>query len=443
MGVKPTIKLPRWKAYLYDLMNRIRIYRQINNHKISFGLDSGDGKIIWDLLIRFGKGGILRKTRTFILNEYVKTCEENIARLTKKEYKVAVKLSVIKKLRVEELIMEIKELIPFAEEVGMKKGDIKACDTAEDLVREIVSRIDYNREYSPAFGTFYNNLDAQKYFVSNKSKEEKTNTKEEEKEMSKVDLDALRDEIEDADDRDELIEILDNEDYEDLFEVKKLKKEKKYKKLKALMLEALESDESDDNGDEEEDDGNGDENGEVEAAIEEINAAEDLDDLKGILKDEDYEDIFEDISARGKIKFETLKAKMLAACGVESEEDEEELEVTPKLIKELVKAKDTDKLMEIAKGLDVKIGKFQQRSPKKIGEILIEKLSGAEENEEEVKKPKKEKKEKPAKKEKKKDSSDSLYSALEEMVDEDMDDSDIIKKVKKLLKVIHAEKDDE
>lgn len=475
--------LPIWKAYLYDLRERIRIFKRINLRKWvpGFYVKPGDVLIIKHLLINFGKGGVLSRQRAFVYNEYVKTVEENQSRVSQKEYELAVRISRIKKLKLETIMAEMSELKKFGKEVGLGFADMKGLDE-DELIRAIVQKVDPKKQkYSKEFVEWYEDLDEDEYFEDNGKKDKKGKKEEEE-----FDVDEIKDVIENADKIKELHEVIEN--FPDQFNQKWLKI-KDMEELQEKMMEVVEEyEEEKGKGKKEKKDKK---KGKEESAelskkekkelIELIQETDDKDDLKGIIKE--YP-IFEEIELRGKSSVETLQKKMLACLGVEVEEDddeekkdkkknkkssdsdleeelndmgfielkkyakkngvsvppgttkkdtiamileaaegggkkkkEKEIEINPSMIKGLVKEKDLESLQEAAKEMNIKLSALEKRNCKAIGEKLIEALS-EDDDEDEKKSKKKGKKEKT-----------SVWAKVKEM----LEDGEKPKKIKKAI----------
>lgn len=467
------IKLPKWKAYLYSLQVRYKLYKTINKWRLNnvLGMASGEERIVGKFLRRIGKGELCRENRATKLYYFVKLMEQNQARANEQEFNLAVKISNIKKLKLEDLIMELKELRGFGKEVGLGISDMKNMDE-DELVHEIIKRVEPKGKYSDEFVAWYSDLDESIF---------EEDDDEEDNESSDFDSDEVIEAIEDADSYKELKKII--EEYPDVFP-EKLLKTKDVENLQEKMLSAVEAyTESEDDEDEEveekpkkkfekkkdkkeskkddkkkskkkdeDDDEDNDDltEDDINDLAEEIQECEDLDELKDYIK---KYSVFDEVSTRGRIKVETLKTKMLEALGVEVEEDdddeeeekpvkrgrgrppkakkeieddEEEIELNQSLVKSMVKNKDLDGLQEAAKTLNIKLSSLEKRSPKRIGEKLIEVLG--------EEKPKKKEKDEKESKFKKKDKKEKVvektpFQIIEEMVLEEESTSSIIKAV--------------
>jgi hypothetical protein len=350
------IKLPTWKAYLYDLRERLRILRRINLRKWvpGFHIKPGDVLIIKHCLKNFGKGGVLSKQRAFIYNEFVKTVEQNQSRVNVKEFELAVRISRIKKLKLETIMGELKELKKYAEEVGLEKSDIKGLDE-DDIIRMIVNNVNPKKQkYSPEFVAWYDELD-EEYFEKDdddKKGKDKKKKKEKDEDDDEFDIDDVKDIIENADKVKELKQVI--EAYPDVFS-QKLLKIKDMEELQEKMTEVLEEyeEEKGKSKKKEKDKKKGKEDDELnekdkKKLIKKINDADEASELKALIKE--YE-VFEDIETRGKASVETLQKKMLAALGIEPEEDDDEDE-KPK--KKASKSSDLEEELEDMSFIELK-----------------------------------------------------------------------------------------
>lgn len=350
------IKLPKWKAYLYDLQKRWQIYKRIATRKpvAHFSLKPGDKLIIKKCLLRFGKGESLRKNRAFLYDDFVNLVEKNQSRVLPKEFRIAVRISNIKKLKLESLFMELSELRKFGKEVGISISDMKQMDE-DDLIAAIIKNVDPKTKYSDEFVSWYDDLpedifdeddEDEKPKKKDKKKSKVVEKDEDDDDETEFDPDDVLEAIEDADSIKELHSIV--ETYSDVFPEKLLKKkdvESLQETMKGIVEEIIENAE-----DEEEEkpkkksskikdekpkkkakktDDDDDDEGETELSekdikklVKKIEEAEDLDDLKALVK---KHDVFDEVSTRGgKLKVETLRKNMLAALGIDDEDDEDE-----------------------------------------------------------------------------------------------------------------------
>jgi hypothetical protein len=326
-------KLPKWKAYLYDLKERVRIFKRINLRKWvpGFNVKPGDVMIIKNCLKKFGKGEVVNKRRAFIYKEYVDVVEKNQSRVTQNEFELAVRISRIKKLNLGELIMELSELKTFAKEVGMGISDYKGLDE-DELTLAIIRLVDpKKKKYSSEFVAWYEDLDEDLFNedadAKKKSKGKKTKAKDEDEndEDNEVEFDAKEviDAIENADKVKELHEIV--EAFPNVFS-SKLLKVKDMEELQEKMMEVIEEmdEEKENKGKKEKktEKKKGLDKAETKEMIKLIQECDDASDLKALIKE--YDNIFGDIETRGKATLEKLQKKMLEALGVEVEDDDDE-----------------------------------------------------------------------------------------------------------------------
>lgn len=398
------IKLPKWKAYLYDLQKRWQIYKRIATRKPvdNFSLKPGDKLIIRKCLLRFGKGGSLRKNRAFFYDDFVNLVEKNQSRVLPKEFKIAVKISNIKKLKLESLFMEISELRKFGKEVGLTHADMKGMDE-EDLIAAIIKNVDPKTKYSDEFVEWYDDL-PEDTFDEDEEDEKPSKKKDKKKSKKNEDDDDDDDDKEVEFDPDEVIEAIEDADsikelhsivetYPEVFPEKLLKKkdveslqetmkgiveaviedaeeEEKSKKKKGKKVKEEDEDEKPKKKakkakDEDEDDEDEGEtklsDKDVKKLVKKIEEADDLDELKALVK---KHDVFDEVSTRGgKLKVETLKKNMLAALGIEEEDDDEDEK--PKAKKKEKKSK--KKEVSLADELEDKSSIELKRMAKELG----------------------------------------------------------------------------
>jgi hypothetical protein len=489
-------KLPAYKTYLLSLRERFKIYKRINlKWRVpGFNVQPGDYRIIKNCLIKFGKGGELRKQRAFIYDAFVNVAEQNQSRMTVNEFQLAVRLSRIKKLHMETLFMELSELKKFGKEVGLGFSDMKDLEE-DELIREIIKNVDPKKQkFSSEFVAWYDELDEDFYFNTDKQK-----NKDEDDEKVEFDKDEVVDTIENADKIKELYTII--ETFPDVFPAKLLKI-KDMEELQEAMSEKVEEfteekkpskkdkdKKSSKDKDEEIDEKETISKNEIDEAVELIKATDDITELRTMCK---LYTNFEEIELRGKTSLEGLQKKMLKALGVKedeedekkpskkdkkkeksledelsemsllelkkfakengikvpigtskediiemivsanSEEDEKEIEINPSIIKNMVKEKDIEGLQKAAEAMGIRLKALQKRNAKAIGELLIEALS--------------EKEEKPSKKEKlggsKKKEKASVWETVKTMVAEGEKTKAIVKAVVTILEEMGIDEDE-
>ena len=481
--------IEKWKTYLYSLKRRIRIFQQININKITFKLLPGEIYIIKNLIKRFGKGGVLHKVKAYWYDEYISICEQNQSRISNKEYRIAVKLSGVKKLNLKELYMEVSELKKFGKEVGLKYADMKGMD-AEDLIDKIIQEVNSTGQesFSDEFVEWWENLD-EKFF----KKAEKSDKKDEKEPEEDVDFDELIEVIEDAEDIETLVDVCDAYD----FFSKKTAKIKDLEEMQEKMLEEIEAamEKPEEEKEEEKEEEVTDEV--KEELIEVITESDDVDELKELIGEFP---IFADVSTRGRVKAETLKEKMLKVLGVKEEKkladketteantleelveewentslpklkkvakemgvkvkigqskealmelmaekyeetggkveakEKEEAGITPTMIQDLVKEKDIDALVGIAKDMDIKLNVLQNKSAKRAGEKILSVLSEEKAKPEEKKEIKRGRGRPPKAKEEKAVSKASIYETVRQMMKKDESKFKIQKAVLEIAK---------
>lgn len=417
------ISLPTWKAYLYSLKQRLLMVRQINTQKYSRkegGVNclyfkkqkifhKGDIIIINRVIDTFGEG---RSTQTNIKKylSYVDLVEKNQERFPEREVNIAYKLSQFRLINEGDIEMEIKELKKFAKEVGISFGEMKHMDE-DQLITEIISRVDSDKFYSEEFREWYDEL----YESEPERFEEETKEDNKVSNEENVDWDEIIDEVENAENIKELrniiknygeevfpkdlglIKIIDEEELQDaMIEAIEAASTKPKEKKKGIIKDKKKEDDEDHS-----------------FLVSQINKAETVEDLKEIINDEYDVNPFKNVSTRGRQLFENLKVKMLMALGVEIEdenedEDEEEpveeviiekpkrgrgrppkqsskekeaveekeIELTPTLVKWMVKAKDIEGLTKAADGMGIKLSSIDKRSIVRISEKLIHALTG-------------------------------------------------------------------
>ena len=365
-----TVSLPKYKSYLYDLMERLRIYKGICKNRITFGLRVGEFWLIKTFLEKWGKGGVLTKSnRAFIYHHFVALAERKQSNLTAAEYAVAIKLSNIKKLHLEELFMELSQMREFAEEVGLSKKDIKGMDE-DEIIIEVLVALDPDSSYSKRFIEWYEALPMDYFKKAEKKKKTNVDIENSDDKSGKVDYTALRDKIDESSDSLKKLHKI-CESNEDVFPAKLLKidDEEKLEKKMITTLDELEEESKKSTDKTQSSKSNNDENSNkekenkmskldaaiVKKIVKKITAAEDIADLKDIV--ESFEDIFEDITLKKSSDFDEKKAEILAVIGIKGEKEEESNgDIDPKIQKKLAKkiedAEEISELKEIAEDSD-------------------------------------------------------------------------------------------
>jgi hypothetical protein len=398
---------------------------------------------------------------------------------TEQEVKIAEKLSIVNKINLGELIMELKELKGFAKEVGLGIKDIKDLDE-DELIIKILQNVDGDKEYSEEFAEWYGDLDDEYFNEAEALEEEEEKPKakgkgkkvedddndddEDEDEGDSVNIDEIKEAVNECKTVEEIEEVLndfgvegfDPEEYKSVRAAKKAviemldsageeeeEEEKPAPKAKGKGKNVKEEEEKPAEKKrgrpakaKEEEKAEDDDNEEVIAAINECSSTEELKDLA-----DDYE-VFASVkfrTGRGKSPyrdFDEVKGEMLNLLGVEADNDEkeEETEVTPEVIKALVKAKDADSLASICEQLNIPLRALEKKIVQKMADKILE-VIGEEEKEEEKPEPKGTgKRGRPAKKteedaDEPAEERKSLYQVVEEMVLANKSDKEIIKAV--------------
>ena len=460
------VSLPKWKAYLYSLLQRYRRYLWINKGMLEFGMSNKEKGLLHGMLHKYLRKEIMRCVKSIQYYELVKlVLGSKLAIATKEEIEVANKLFIAYKINTGDLIMELKQIREFAKEVGLDSKKIKGMD-AEELTLEILQNMDADSAYSDEFIEWYEELPEELFDEAESVEDEKpakSKSKGKEEEPA-INFEELIEAVNDADSIDDLIEIAQDEDFEEIFgEVDT--DTKMIKKLKKAMLAAIkdyqESVVVEEEDEEEEEEvkpvkkgkaakeekpakkekevkeekpakkgkaAKGNPNDELIQAINEAESAEDLKEIADSVKEENP-DLFKGISfrqGRGKSPYRTdvkaIKKEMLGRLNEEVEEEEveeeesAELELTAELIGDAVDAEDKDALQEMCDVVGIKLTALEKRSIPKMEEKLLATL------------PKESKKtgkrgEKPAEKAKEKvkgkdagEESKSIYQVIEEMV---------------------------
>jgi hypothetical protein len=203
--------------------------------------------------------------------------------------------------------MEMKDLKKFAKEVGIKDAEVKKMDE-DTLIREVITRVEPQQEYSKELVAFYNDL-PDSFFDKAEAVEASGTATEETNGYPIADvIEALKDYTKAAD----MKELLTDPDIATMFEGFDPAPYKLAPKLKKAMIDFLENPpttETRTNGD-----------NEIIAAILELETEEDLVAAFEELQESNFSEVDVEL-----IEDETqLKAAMLAALGYEEEQKEPE-----------------------------------------------------------------------------------------------------------------------
>jgi hypothetical protein len=157
------VKIPLWKAYLYSLMERIRIYRSININYYRFGFNLNEKFLLKSMFKKYTqKGGYkqgYRELRSVLYSKLVKAVKNQAVIATPEEMEIINKISIVNKLNVEDLMnFEIKTLKEFAKEVGIN-AIAAAKMKPEELAKEIIKAVDPKKGYSTDFVKWYDSID--------------------------------------------------------------------------------------------------------------------------------------------------------------------------------------------------------------------------------------------------------------------------------------------
>jgi hypothetical protein len=154
------VKLPLWKAYLYSLMERIRLFRDINTVKYNFGFNAKQMRLLRCMFKKYtGKGGGKlsgrKELRSVHYNELIDSVNRQMVIATQDELEMVNRLSIVKKLNVEDLMkFEISQLKTLAKEVGIN-ALAAAKMKPEELAKEIIKAVDPKKGYSTEFVKWY------------------------------------------------------------------------------------------------------------------------------------------------------------------------------------------------------------------------------------------------------------------------------------------------
>jgi hypothetical protein len=151
------VVLPLWKGYLYSLMDRIRIYRQINFNQWRFGLSQEQVALLWAMESKYLTKGGRNRPKAHVYDALINAVQRQMGIATPDELEVAMRLNVVKLINVEDLIMELKNLKKFAAEVGLTAKDMAGKSDIE-LAKLIVESIDAEKEYSADFIAWYDSI---------------------------------------------------------------------------------------------------------------------------------------------------------------------------------------------------------------------------------------------------------------------------------------------
>lgn len=322
------VTIPLWKAYLYTLIQRIRLYKRLNSNSVNLNLNRKEVVLLNKVFRENLSKGVIRKPKAFRYDALLQSILiDNIASATEDEVNLAFKLLWISTIKPKELIMEIKALKAFGKEVGIKPLVMAKMDE-DALILEILKNIDPQTEYSQEFVAWYEEVPDKYFDLADGGTVG---------EAAGDDFGELIEAIQETDKLDELKEIAGDDDFKHLFESLQLGRYKAVKSLQKAMLECLTTSPA-----EAEDAAEADElDAETKAVmVEAIQAIETEDELIEFISDEDVEAFFQDkLDIGDEIDVEGLKAQMLEVLGVEEEKEE----AKPMTLKERMAAKKAEK----------------------------------------------------------------------------------------------------
>ena len=306
------VKLPKWKVYLYTLQQRIRLYKLINSNRYRWKLSRAEILLLRQTLKKYVPKEVIRKPKAFGYQSLLQNVLiDNITVATVEEIELVQKLLIVNKLNLEELIMEMKELKVFAKEVGIKDAEVKKMDE-DTLVREIITRVEPQQEYSKELVAFYNDL-PDKYFDDAEAVEQTTVDATESNSNGEISIAEIIEGIKEFTKVTELKEILADNDIGSMFEGFDPSPYKLAPKLKKAMIDFLENPPAIDET-------NGNATDEIIEAVMELESEEDIVAAYEELK----ETHFSEIDLESIEEIDQLKDAMLSVLGYEEEKKEPE-----------------------------------------------------------------------------------------------------------------------
>ena len=323
------VHIPLWKAYLYTLIQRIRLYKRLNTNRVNLNLNRKEVVLLSKIIRKNLSKEVMRKPKAFKYDAMLQSVlVDNIASSTEEEVKLAFKLLWINQLNVKELIMEIKKIKEFGKMVGLKPLVMAKMDE-DTLIVEILKNIDPQKEYDQEFVAWYESLN-DKYF------DMADGGSAGEAEAAGDDFAELIEAIQETEKLDELKEIAGDDDFKHLFESLQLGRYKSVKSLQKAMVDCLTTAPAEAGGEAEEDELDAETK---EAMVEAIQSIENEDELIEFISDEDVEAYFQDkLEIGDEIDVDGLKAQMLSILGVEEKEEKK-----PMTLKERMAAKKAEK----------------------------------------------------------------------------------------------------
>lgn len=323
------IQLPKWKCYLYSLIQRKRMYVAINSNKYRWGFKRHEIYLLRKMCFKYlEKGGqkFLKADRYDQLIDQV--LGPRIVIADKEEIELAHKLLIIKKINIRRLFMELKELKEFGKEVGLKLAQMNKLSD-EDLVLEIIRNVEPKIQYSKELVAWYNEL-PDELFDQAEAESTSTTSKEESKDDAGISVDDVIDVIETYTKKADMLELLEDNDVAPLFQGFDPANYKLPTQLKKAMVDFLKAEPEPEPEPEVADD-------QLEEIVELINECENEDQLVEVYSE--YQNVFEDMEVPDDVDEETLQSMMLDH--VKSKATPEKEEKKPMSLKERIAAKKT------------------------------------------------------------------------------------------------------
>lgn len=316
------VKLPMYKAYLYTLLQRFRLFRGLNTASIKLGFTRDQAIRVKQVMHTYLSKEVIQKSKAYIYDALLQSVLINNVRVaTKEEIELINKLLWIKKLNLKELVMEIKEIKNFGKEVGLKAMEMLKMDE-ETLIKEIIQRVNQQATYSDEFVAWYDDLPPEIFDSAESIREG------DEGNINQELIDAINETTKIV----ELKNFCKEEDYQEFFGSIDVNKFKTINTLKGAMLEALEKVVGGDNGSSELDI---DDDTKAEI-IDTVNSITNEDELTEFLSDPDMEEMFIEHLNLDDFNIDNIKSQILTLLGFVEEEKAEE---KPMTLKERLAAK--------------------------------------------------------------------------------------------------------
>ena len=439
------ITLPRWKVYLYTLLKRWQLYNAINTNEYKWGFNPKQARLIGRMLIKYLPKEVMQKTKAVRYDLLVDAVREQMVIAEPDELELAMRLSIVKKINIGGLFMEIKQLKNFGKLVGLKMLEMNKMSEKE-LIDAICNEVDPSVQYPKELVAWYNDL-PDEYFHAKESMTDKDGTVGK---TEATDIDEIIEALNEAKKIADVKVILEDESLAELLagfdatpyklpsqlkkavinhleEIKQSSDKKEPSTMNQELIDAVLATENED------------ELGEVfneypdELENIEITETEDYSELKASILDQlGYEAPKEEKKAKkdkGEFEFdpsafdpdevyahlETLKmsdlrkfAKAqlglvipigkkvvdilelcqeklleLAEGAVEGATGDEDIELTPELIEELAASNDVDSLLEVCAQLEIKPNILQKKSAISLKKLILTKIGEAKPTKEE------------------------------------------------------------